>query len=162
MILAAQIVLLDVMAEQSDTNVHAEMTCYVCLEPCLERSDCRCQAVVHACCLRDEEQQLATSVCTICKHAIGEPEAEAAAAEPEPAEPEPEAAAACTSCIGAVYIFFLYCICGWIGKCVLFLVGVDVEYFLAFWTLLHLVCVLAVVVLTALVVNVVRILNYQT
>ena len=154
-----------------DTNVHAEMTCYVCLEPCLERSDCRCQAVVHACCLRDVEQQLATSVCTICKHAIGEPEAAAeaaaaaaeAAAEPEAeAEAEAEPEAACTSCIGAVYIFFLYCICGWIGKCVLFLVGVDVEYFLAFWTLLHLVCVLAVVVLTAIVVNVVRILNYQT
>ena len=145
------------MAEQSGTNVNAVMTCYVCLEPCLARSDCRCQAVVHECCLRDVEQQLATTVCTICKHVIGEPAA-APAAEPEPepepepeVEPEVEPEALCTVCIGVVYIFLLYCICGWIGKCVLFLVSVPVEYFLAFWTVLHLGCVLAVVALSVVV-----------
>jgi len=152
---AAQIVLLDVMAEQMGTNGNAGMTCYVCLEPCLARSNCRCQAVVHECCLRDVEQQLATTVCTICKHAIGEP-GELELGEPGvelvlEAELEAEPVPYCTGCISVVYIFLLYCIFGWIGKCVLFLVSVPVEYFLAFWTVLHLGCVLAVVALSVVV-----------
>ena len=110
--------------------------CYVCLESCDQVSPCDCRSSIHVQCMHEMRKQMTAETCTICKtpfHCV-----------PPPIHcvlpPTPPPIPTTHRCCSLFYLFFLYCMIGWLVKCILISYGVIVANFAAFWTWQHFLC----------------------
>jgi len=125
-------------------------TCYVCLESCEEVSPCECRLSLHTQCMHDMRKHMRTETCTICKAPIRIEWVQFPNIEPPNVLIVEEPGHNYGHNYGCItfYLFFSYCMLGWIGKCVMFVLGVKITNFVAFWTSEHFLCTVPILLIT--------------
>ena len=127
--------------------------CYVCLEPCDEKSPCECGMIVHKECLYTTCQKIRTKDCTVCKSPIKIEYIDINIDPPDILEMHEAITiyenSGCALLCVIFGIFSIYICLGLVGKLILFLLGHQTNFW-CFWCMDHLISsigVLSVIIL---------------